>query len=328
MTALLASLLLAASPPLVQFETYTLPNGLTVILTRTTGSRPSGSISGTTWGRERDARTQRLRPPLRAPHVPGLEAPSPATSRTSSPPRGRGQHGPQRHAPKRPHQLLRDPPRRTASSWRCGWRAIGWPSCSTGSTRPSSTPRRRWSATSGARASRTRPTARREVRLVELLFPKPHPYFGAVIGSHEDLQAATLEDVKSFFRTLLRPGERLAGHRRRLRPGAGAGPGGEVLRPHPPQPEAARAHGPDPAHHPAGPRDAHRRRPAGACLRRGHRPARVERRRGSPTTWRRRSSPEERPAASTARWSSTGSWSRRWTWRPTRPPSVAPPRSG
>ena len=33
MTALLASLLLAASPTLVQFETYTLPNGLTVILT-------------------------------------------------------------------------------------------------------------------------------------------------------------------------------------------------------------------------------------------------------------------------------------------------------
>ena len=34
MTALLASLLLAASPPpLVQFETYALPNGLTVILT-------------------------------------------------------------------------------------------------------------------------------------------------------------------------------------------------------------------------------------------------------------------------------------------------------
>ncbi len=43
MTALLASLLLAASPPLVQFETYTLPNGLTVILARgPRGSPPSG----------------------------------------------------------------------------------------------------------------------------------------------------------------------------------------------------------------------------------------------------------------------------------------------
>jgi zinc protease len=49
------------------------------------------------------------------------------------------------------------------------------------------------------------PYGRAEVRLVELLFPKPHPYFGAVIGSHEDLQAASLEDVKAFFRTYYAP---------------------------------------------------------------------------------------------------------------------------
>ncbi len=49
------------------------------------------------------------------------------------------------------------------------------------------------------------PYGKAEVRLVELLFPRPHPYFGAVIGSHEDLQAATLEDVKAFFRTFYVP---------------------------------------------------------------------------------------------------------------------------
>ena len=49
------------------------------------------------------------------------------------------------------------------------------------------------------------PYGKAEVRIVELLFPKPHPYFGAVIGSHEDLQAASLEDVKSFFRTYYVP---------------------------------------------------------------------------------------------------------------------------
>ena len=49
------------------------------------------------------------------------------------------------------------------------------------------------------------PYARGEMRLVELLFPKPHPYFGYVIGSHEDLQAASLEDVKEFFRTYYAP---------------------------------------------------------------------------------------------------------------------------
>lgn len=33
----------------------------------------------------------------------------------------------------------------------------------------------------------------------QALFPLPHPYHGAVIGSMEDLDAATLDDVRSFF---------------------------------------------------------------------------------------------------------------------------------
>src|SRR5205823_1161515 len=49
------------------------------------------------------------------------------------------------------------------------------------------------------------PYQRAEVRLAELLFPQPNPYFGAVIGSHQDLQAASLEDVKAFFRTYYAP---------------------------------------------------------------------------------------------------------------------------
>ncbi|MFN8547741.1 MAG: insulinase family protein [Candidatus Eisenbacteria bacterium] len=32
------------------------------------------------------------------------------------------------------------------------------------------------------------------------LFPKGHPYYAVVIGSHEDIQAAKLDDVKAFFR--------------------------------------------------------------------------------------------------------------------------------
>jgi zinc protease len=36
--------------------------------------------------------------------------------------------------------------------------------------------------------------------LSELLYPPGHPYRHTPIGSHEDLSAATLEDVKSFFR--------------------------------------------------------------------------------------------------------------------------------
>jgi zinc protease len=49
------------------------------------------------------------------------------------------------------------------------------------------------------------PYGRAEERLVELLYPQPNPYFGYVIGSHEDLQAASLEDVKAFFRTYYAP---------------------------------------------------------------------------------------------------------------------------
>lgn len=38
-----------------------------------------------------------------------------------------------------------------------------------------------------------------------LLFPKGHPYSTSVIGSHEDLTAATVEDVQGFFNTFYVP---------------------------------------------------------------------------------------------------------------------------
>lgn len=44
-----------------------------------------------------------------------------------------------------------------------------------------------------------------EEALVQAIFPKGHPYHGNVIGSHEDIQAAKLEDVKRFFREYYAP---------------------------------------------------------------------------------------------------------------------------
>lgn len=44
-----------------------------------------------------------------------------------------------------------------------------------------------------------------EEQFFKALFPAPHPYHGVVIGSHEDLAAATLDDVKGFFRTWYAP---------------------------------------------------------------------------------------------------------------------------
>ena len=41
--------------------------------------------------------------------------------------------------------------------------------------------------------------------LLDTLFPKGHPYHGAVIGSMADLSAASLDDVKAFFKAFYTP---------------------------------------------------------------------------------------------------------------------------
>jgi zinc protease len=44
-----------------------------------------------------------------------------------------------------------------------------------------------------------RPYGIAEEALTHALFPKTHPYYGAVIGSHADIQSARLADVRNFF---------------------------------------------------------------------------------------------------------------------------------
>jgi zinc protease len=44
-----------------------------------------------------------------------------------------------------------------------------------------------------------------EEGLFHQLFPKKHPYYGEVIGSHEDIQSAKLEDVRNFFKLYYAP---------------------------------------------------------------------------------------------------------------------------
>ncbi|MGA9525438.1 MAG: pitrilysin family protein [Myxococcaceae bacterium] len=51
----------------------------------------------------------------------------------------------------------------------------------------------------------TAPYGLAEEKLWHALFPQPHPYYGNVIGSMADLDAATLDDVKDFFRTWYAP---------------------------------------------------------------------------------------------------------------------------
>ncbi|MCB9854512.1 MAG: insulinase family protein [Phycisphaerales bacterium] len=47
--------------------------------------------------------------------------------------------------------------------------------------------------------SEMQPYGRADLKISELMFPPGHPYHIEVIGTHEDLQAATLQDVKDFF---------------------------------------------------------------------------------------------------------------------------------
>ena len=50
-----------------------------------------------------------------------------------------------------------------------------------------------------------RPYGRAELEIQQMLFPPGHPYHIPVIGTHEDLQAATVPDVKDFFATYYVP---------------------------------------------------------------------------------------------------------------------------
>src|SRR6266478_2350753 len=44
-----------------------------------------------------------------------------------------------------------------------------------------------------------------EEGLFHQLFPKEHPYYGEVIGSHQDIQSAKLDDVRNFFKLYYAP---------------------------------------------------------------------------------------------------------------------------
>ncbi|MFO0589715.1 MAG: pitrilysin family protein [Polyangiaceae bacterium] len=53
--------------------------------------------------------------------------------------------------------------------------------------------------------SENEPYGKVELRLPELLYPEGHPYHHPVIGSHEDLEAAQVSDVVSFFKSYYAP---------------------------------------------------------------------------------------------------------------------------
>jgi predicted Zn-dependent peptidase len=50
-----------------------------------------------------------------------------------------------------------------------------------------------------------RPYGRADLKVSGLMYPEGHPYHIPVIGTHADLEAATVEDVKNFFKTYYVP---------------------------------------------------------------------------------------------------------------------------
>ncbi|MBN1851297.1 MAG: insulinase family protein [Pirellulales bacterium] len=53
--------------------------------------------------------------------------------------------------------------------------------------------------------SENRPYGRADLMIPSLMYPKSHPYHHTVIGSHEDIESATVGDVKNFFATYYVP---------------------------------------------------------------------------------------------------------------------------
>jgi Predicted Zn-dependent peptidases len=69
-----------------------------------------------------------------------------------------------------------------------------------------------------------------EEGLYHELFPKDHPYYPAVIGSHADVESAKLEDVRDFFRQYYTPNNATLAIVGDFDKNKIKGQGGEVLR--------------------------------------------------------------------------------------------------
>ena len=204
----------------VPYTMFTLPNGLTVIL-HEDHSVPIVSRERLVSRRigQRETGPDRLRAPLRAPDVRGVEK---REGRRLRHPARSGRRRQQRVDLRRPHQLLHRRARRTRSTWRCSSSPIAWAICSTSSSENMVNGQRDVVKNERRQGVENAPYGMAGVRIPELLFPKNHPYHWPVIGYMEDLTAASAEDVREFFRKYYAPAEREPRRRRRHQSGRGA----------------------------------------------------------------------------------------------------------
>ncbi len=233
----------AGSPPMIKldYEKYTLPNGLDVILRRD----PSVPIVAVNlWyhvgpANETDG-PHRVRAPLRAHDVPGLGARRRRRALRAA--RGRRRVAHQRHDELRPHQLLRGPavePARAGAVARD--RPHGLPARH---ARPGE------ALEPAGRGAQRAPAERRERAVrpgrggaLAPALPAGHPYYASVIGSHDDIQAAKLEDVRAFFKQYYTPNNATLAIVGDIDVAKTKAAGREVLRPHPARRRRADDHG-------------------------------------------------------------------------------------
>lgn len=182
----------------------------------------------------RARRPQRLRPSVRAPDVQRQRE---RAGRVLHPVQGRSVP-PARTAPPIPtapttSRTCRPPP----STWRCGWNPTAWATCRERAIDQATLDEQRGVVQNEKRQGENQPYGQVWDAIGKAMYPKGHPYHHSTIGSMNDLNAASLEDVKTWFRTLVRPEQRGAGAGWRHRPGHRQGEGREVLRRHPGRPE-------------------------------------------------------------------------------------------
>ena len=172
----------------IPFTKYVLDNGLTPHRPR--GHEGAGHRRQRLVPRrleEREARQDRVCAPLRAPDVQRhRELPR----RVLRAVRAGGRHRHERH-----HQQSTAPTisrwcRRTPSTWRCGWNRTAWGTCWGWWTR-TRLDEQRGVVQNEKRQRENQPYGRVWDVLFENIFPAGHPYAWSVIGSMEDLNAAT-----------------------------------------------------------------------------------------------------------------------------------------
>ena len=171
-------------------------------------------------GQERSARPLRLRAPVRAHDVQGHPR---HAGRVHGPAdRGRRRHE-QRLHPGRHHRVLRGDPRRRPAAADLGRSRAD--ELAGGRQGQLQFRARRWSRRSCASGCSPAPTGGSSTTdLPEDSFAV-HPYHRSAIGSIENLDAATLDDLQTFHATYYRPDNADAGGGRQLRPGAARTPG-------------------------------------------------------------------------------------------------------